>query len=74
MGLGNIWTFPYPAGSNGGGTFVLIYLVAIVLIPLPILIAEIAIGRRSQAEDLFRLFATHRWQAAHHRSIEKIIE
>ena len=74
MSLGNIWKFPYTAGSNGGGTFVLIYPVAIALIPLPILIAEFAIGRRSQAEDLFRLFATHRWQAAHHRSIEKIVE
>jgi len=45
VSLGNIWKFPYTAGSNGGGTFVLIYLVAIVLIPLPILIAELAIGR-----------------------------
>ena len=53
MGLGNIWTFPYPAGSNGGGTFVLIYLVANVLISLPILIAELAIGRRGRAEDPF---------------------
>jgi len=53
VSLGNIWKFPYTAGSNGGGTFVLIYLVAIVLIPLPILIAELAIGRRSQAEDPF---------------------
>ena len=53
MSLGNIWKFPYTAGSNGGGTFVLIYLVAIVLIPLPILIAELAIGRRGQAEDPF---------------------
>ena len=71
MGLGNIWTFPYPAGSNGGGTFTLIYLVAIVLISLPILIAELAIGRRGRVENLFRLFTTYRWQAAHHRSIEK---
>ena len=45
MGLGNIWTFPNTAGSNGGGTVVLIYLAAIVLISLPILIAELAIGR-----------------------------
>ena len=45
MSLGNIWKFPYTAGNNDGGTFVLIYLVAIALIPLPILIAELAIGR-----------------------------
>ena len=59
MSLGNIWKFPYTAGSNGGGTFVLIYLVEIVLISLPIVIAELAIGRQGQAEDLLRLFATH---------------
>ena len=53
MGLGNIWKFPYNAGSSGSGTFVLIYLVAIVLISLPILIAELAIRRRGQAEDPF---------------------
>ena len=53
MSLGNIWKFPYTAGNNDGGTFVLIYLVAIVLIPLPILIAELDIGRRRQAEDPF---------------------
>ena len=59
MVMGKIWKFPYTAGSNGGGTFVLIYLVAIVLISLPILVAELAIGRRGQAAALLRLFATH---------------
>ena len=59
MGLGDIWKLPYTVGSNGDGTFVLIYLVTIVLISLPILIAELAIGRQGQAEDLLRLFATH---------------
>ena len=53
MGLGNLWKFPYTAGSNGGRTFFLIYLVAMVLISLPILIAELAIGRRGQVEDPF---------------------
>ena len=59
MGLGDIWKFPHTVGSNGDGTFFLIYLVTIVLISLPILVAELAIGRRGQAEDLLRLFATH---------------
>ena len=53
MGLGDIWKLPYTVGRNGDGTFVLIYLVAIVLISLPILIAELAIRRRGQAEDPF---------------------
>ena len=48
VGLGNIWKFPYIAGENGGGIFVLIYLVFIALIGLPIMIAEIAIGRETQ--------------------------
>ena len=48
VGLGNIWKFPYMAGVNGGGAFVLIYLLCIAVIGLPILIAEIYIGRSSQ--------------------------
>jgi NSS family neurotransmitter:Na+ symporter len=50
VGLGNIWKFPYITGENGGGLFVLIYLVCIALIGLPILIAEIMIGRAAQAQ------------------------
>ena len=53
MGLGDIWKLPYTVGSNGDGTFVLIYLVTIVLISLPILIAELAIRRRGQVENHF---------------------
>jgi NSS family neurotransmitter:Na+ symporter len=47
VGLGNIWGFPYKAGTNGGGAFVLIYLGCIVIIGLPIMFSEIIIGRRS---------------------------
>lgn len=49
VGLGNFWRFPYTAGQNGGGAFVLIYLGCVVLIALPILIAEYGIGRRGGA-------------------------
>ncbi len=48
VGLGSIWKFPYITGMNGGGWFVLVYLACIVLIALPIMIAEILIGRSSQ--------------------------
>ena len=48
VGLGNIWRFPYITGENGGGLFVLIYLVCIALIGLPVMIAEIMIGRAAQ--------------------------
>jgi NSS family neurotransmitter:Na+ symporter len=45
VGLGNIWKFPYITGQSGGGAFVLIYLLAVAFVALPILIAEIAVGR-----------------------------
>ncbi|MCZ6834777.1 MAG: sodium-dependent transporter [Planctomycetota bacterium] len=48
VGLGNIWKFPYITGENGGGIFVLIYLVCIVVIGLPIMMGEIFIGRTAQ--------------------------
>lgn len=48
IGLGNIWKFPYIAGENGGGIFVFIYLGCIALVGLPIMIAEILIGRSTQ--------------------------
>ena len=46
VGLGNIWKFPYITGENGGGAFVLVYLLCIALIGIPIMVAEVAIGRR----------------------------
>ncbi len=52
VGLGNIWKFPYITGENGGGLFVIIYLVCIALVGLPILIAEIMIGRSAQAQPV----------------------
>lgn len=48
VGLGNIWKFPYITGENGGGLFVIIYLICIGLVGLPIMIGEIMVGRASQ--------------------------
>lgn len=48
VGLGNIWKFPYVMGENGGGAFVLIYLLCIAFIGLPIMMAEVVIGRRGR--------------------------
>jgi NSS family neurotransmitter:Na+ symporter len=48
VGLGNIWRFPYLAGESGGGIFILIYLVCVVVLGLPIMLAELTIGRHSQ--------------------------
>jgi NSS family neurotransmitter:Na+ symporter len=48
VGLGNIWRFPYVAGENGGAAFVLVYLVCAVGIGVPILMAELLVGRRGR--------------------------
>ena len=52
VGLGNIWGFPYKAGTNGGGAFVLIYLGCILIIGLPIMISEIIIGRKAGSSPI----------------------
>lgn len=49
IGLGNIWRFPYVVGQNGGAAFVFVYILATILLSLPIFFAESVIGRRSRA-------------------------
>ncbi|WP_337613282.1 sodium-dependent transporter [Ruminococcus sp.] len=48
IGIGNVWRFPYVAGENGGGLFVLLYLVFLVLMGIPVLTMELAVGRASR--------------------------
>ncbi len=48
VGLGNIWKFPYTAGVSGGAAFVLVYILAIVAVAIPIVMAELLIGRRGR--------------------------
>lgn len=52
VGLGNIWKFPYITGMHGGGAFVLFYLFSIILVGLPILIAELVIGRHTHKDPV----------------------
>jgi neurotransmitter:Na+ symporter, NSS family len=52
VGLGNIWRFPYLAGENGGGVFVLVYLGCIFLIGIPIMSAEILLGRAGRQSPI----------------------
>ncbi|KXB30794.1 transporter [Dechloromonas denitrificans] len=52
IGLGNIWKFPYMTGTNGGSAFVLVYLLCIVSIGLPLLMAETMLGRRGQGNPV----------------------
>ena len=52
VGLGNIWKFPYVAGQNGGGAFVLVYLVCVIVIGMPVMMSEILIGRRGRRNPI----------------------
>ncbi len=52
VGLGNVWKFPYSAGQSGGGAFVLVYLVAAMAVAVPIVIAELVIGRRGRGSPV----------------------
>ncbi|MCL9773156.1 sodium-dependent transporter [Vibrio sp. S4B1] len=52
VGLGNIWGFPTQVASNGGGAFLLVYLVMIIVVAFPMLVVEMAIGRHGQANPV----------------------
>lgn len=55
VGLGNIWKFPYLTGANGGAGFLFVYLIATLLVGLPVMIAEITIGRAARANPVTAL-------------------
>ena len=52
VGLGNIWKFPYIAGENGGGAFVLIYILCVMFIGIPIMLAEVYLGKRGRLNPI----------------------
>ena len=60
VGLGNIWKFPSLTGANGGAGFLLVYLLSTLLIGLPLMVAEIAIGRQARANPISAL---RQWKA-----------
>ncbi|MFT4923620.1 MAG: NSS family neurotransmitter:Na+ symporter [Haloarculaceae archaeon] len=64
VGLGNIWRFPFQTATNGGAAFLLVYLVAVVLIGIPAILAEFVIGRRANlnAIDAFDRLNFPRWK------------
>ncbi|HKY69472.1 MAG TPA: sodium-dependent transporter [Gammaproteobacteria bacterium] len=70
VGLGNIWKFPYMAGENGGGAFVLLYLFFVLLVGIPVMIAEILLGRQGRQNPVNSFLSlaqsaglSHRWQS-----------
>lgn len=65
VGIGNIWRFSYVAGENGGAVFLFIYLASVFLIGVPLMVAELAIGRHAQGDAISAFQAggqTRRWQ------------
>jgi len=55
VGLGNIWKFPYLTGANGGAGFLLVYVLATLLVGLPVMMAEISLGRTAKANPISTL-------------------
>ena len=69
VGLGNVWKFPYVAGQNGGGAFVIVYLLCVILIGMPVMMSEILIGRRGRRNPVATMAllgeeegSSRRWQ------------
>ena len=56
IGIGNVWRFPFVVGQNGGGFFVLVYLVMLVVLGLPVLTMELAVGRASRKSAILSAF------------------
>lgn len=65
VGLGNIWRFPFVAGDNGGGVFIVVYLLCIFLIGIPIMMAEVLMGREERASPINTLRSLVRKSRAH---------
>lgn len=61
VGLGNIWRFPYEAGQNGGGAFLLVYLICVFVLGIPTLLAEMTLGRMAKTNSVgaFRRITKH---------------
>ena len=51
IGCGNVWKFPWMCGQNGGGSFMLLYILCLLVLGLPVMIMEFAVGRAAQASE-----------------------
>jgi NSS family neurotransmitter:Na+ symporter len=65
VGLGNLWKFPYTAGVSGGAAFVIVYVIAVAAVAVPIVIAELLIGRRGRRSPPNSFLALARAAGAH---------
>lgn len=64
IGIGSIWKFPYEVGANGGGAFVLVYVLGLALVVVPLMLAELAIGRRGRSDAAGSIAAVVRAEGA----------
>lgn len=66
VGLGNIWRFPYLASDSGGGAFLVVYLIAVLLLGVPAILVEFVIGRRENQNviDAYRHPGSRLWKGA----------
>ena len=53
VGLGNIWRFPYMAGENGGGAFLITYVCCVIILGIPLMCAEFIVGRKARSNALW---------------------
>ena len=67
VGLGNLWRFPYIAGENGGGAFVLVYIGFVLFAGIPLIMAELAIARRGRSNPVATTAAVSYQESGHHR-------
>ena len=60
IGLGNLWSFPYKTSANGGAAFVITYILSVLVIGIAVMVAEIYIGKRAQANPITAYKKTHK--------------
>lgn len=65
IGLGSIWRFPFAVGEHGGGAFVALYLVAVLLVGFPLMIAEVMLGRRGRRNPITTMTLLSEEEAGH---------
>lgn len=61
VGLGNLWRFPYMVGENGGGAFLIAFVIALVVVVMPMMVLEVAAGRLAQGNAVATFRSVHRW-------------
>lgn len=53
IGCGNVWKFPWMCGQNGGGSFMLVYVICLLILGLPAMVMELSVGRAAQTSPLY---------------------